>query len=169
MLSIYVITTSLNWKINIRQQDFKIIQACGNINYLYKNIENSLIRKLSIKQIQKRNTYMRDNFMNIKNKEKKRMENIVLIEDTSTGTLVEHKITKEDKLEKKNEKSRYKSEAFMNFTPKIKPKTFEQIDTINSKITDYFDNNSTKMIEINQSNRKREKKTHTLSKLDLIF
>ena len=169
MLSIYVITTSLNWKINIRQQDFKIIQACGNINYLYKNIENSLIKNLSMKQIQKRKTYMKDNFIDIRNKEKKRMENIVLVEDTSTGTLVEHKITKDDQLEKKNEKSRYKSEAFMNFTPKIKPKTFEQIDSMNSKITDYFDDNSTKMIEINQTNRKREKKTHTLSKLDLIF
>lgn len=50
----------------------------------------------------------------------------------------------------------------MNFTPKIKPKTFEQIDSINSKITDYFDNNSTKMIEINQSNRKREKNSYII-------
>ena len=57
----------------------------------------------------------------------------------------------------------------MNFTPKVKEKAFEQIDAINSKITDYFDDNTTKMIEINKTNKRREKKTHTLSKLDLIF
>ena len=34
---------------------------------------------------------------------------------------------------------------------------------------DYFDGSTIKMIEINRTNKRREKKTHTLSKLDLIF
>lgn len=174
MLSLYVITTSTNWKINIRQHDDHIIQACGNINYLYKNIEDGLTKNLSFKQKQKRQMYLNEYLRSIRIKEKKRMENIVLVEDTATGTIVEQKITKDDKDSVRNEKSRKKCEAFMNFTPKSKGRTLEQDDVRNSKVTDYFEKAPTKVVDMSQtnsknSNRGNKKVGYSLSKIDLIF
>jgi len=116
------------------------------------------------------NEYLRS----IRIKEKKRMENIVLVEDTATGTIVEQKITKDDKDSVRNEKSRKKCEAFMNFTPKSKGRTLEQDDVRNSKVTDYFEKAPTKVVDMSQtnsknSNRGNKKVGYSLSKIDLIF
>jgi ABC-type proline/glycine betaine transport system substrate-binding protein len=117
--------------------------------------------------------YLNEYLRSIRIKEKKRMENIVLVEDTATGTMVEQKITKEDIDSVRNEKSRKKCEAFMNFTPKSKGRTLEQDDVRNSKVTDYFEKAPTKMVDMSQSsknsNRGNKKGGYSLSKIDLIF
>jgi len=167
ILSLHIITTSTNWKINIRQHDDQIIQACCNINYLYKGIEDALTKNISFKNKQMRQHYLNQYLQNFRKKEKKRMKNIVLVEDTSTGTIVEQKILKDDKDSVKNLYIKKKCDAFINFTPKSKSTTIEQSDIANGKVTDYFDNNSTKMIDV--GNNRSNKTKHTLSKIDLIF
>ena len=43
---LYVLTTDINFNINIRQQEKYIIQSNCLINTIYQSIEKSLIRKL---------------------------------------------------------------------------------------------------------------------------
>jgi len=162
LLSLYILTTSINWRVNVRQHDDMIIQACGNINYLYKDIEVSLAKELSYKQLELREMKVNEMLQSIRKKEKKRLEGIVLVQDTSTGTVVEHKIKKVDQEQIREEKNRKKCEAFQTIVPKITKQSVPQ-----TPISDYFEGSEERII--NLSEKREVPKYSKLSKLDLIF
>jgi hypothetical protein len=104
-------------------------------------------------------------------KEKKRMENIVLIQDTRTGSIIEQKVNmKEIRQKQIEEKSRKKCEAFMNIVPKRKMDSINESELQKKNVHEYFDEFNEKIIEINNIKPMKQKYEETkLSKLDLIF
>lgn len=171
ILALYLLTTSINWKINVRQQDSALIQAVANINYLYKQVEINLTQHLDIEQIKKRFNYTYGLFDTLMKKEKKRMEDIVLIQDTRTGSIIEQKVNmKEIRQKQIEEKSRKKCEAFMNIVPKRKMDSINESELQRKSVQEYFDGFNERTIEISDVKPQRQKYGETkLSKLDLIF
>lgn len=171
ILALYLLTTSIKWKINVRQQDSHIIQATANINYLYKDIEKNLTSKLDIEEIKKRRIYSSSIFSKLMKKEKKRLENVVLIQDVRTGNIIEQKVDfNEIKRKQIEEKSRKKCQAFLDIVPTKKMVTIHENDIKTQGVNDYFDFNTEKTIDL--GNVKTTKQNHEptkLSKLDLIF
>jgi len=171
ILALYLLTTSINWKINVRQQDSALIQAVANINYLYKQVEINLTQHLDIEQIKKRFNYTYGLFDTLMKKEKKRMEDIVLIQDTRTGSIIEQKVNmKEIRQKQIEEKSRKKCEAFMNIVPKRKMDSINESELQRKNVQEYFDGFNERIIEISDVKPQRQKYGETkLSKLDLVF
>ena len=104
-------------------------------------------------------------------KEKKRLENVVLIQDVRTGNIIEQKVDfNEIKRKQIEEKSRKKCQAFLDIVPTKKMVTIHENDIKTQGVNDYFDFNTEKTIDL--GNVKTTKQNHEptkLSKLDLIF
>jgi|688.fasta_scaffold220064_2 hypothetical protein len=154
MFSFYILTTSINWKINIRQHNDQIIQACSNINYLYKNIEDYLHKNDSDKK-KIRQQYIKDIFKKSILEENKRKTNMITLKDNATGKIIEHKITQDDKNIIKYLHNKKKNDAFINFIPKINMNN--QTDVSNNPIINN-DNNILKNVSFN--NYKNDNNNH---------
>jgi hypothetical protein len=137
MYVLYILTTDINFNINIRQNERNIIQTNCLINSIYLTIEKSLIRNYSSEQEKERHNIY---------------EEIIMNENVKLKKKVEKEIQKKHELKKKisNEKNLKRLESFRDFIPykKLEKEKKQQY----KNVSDYFNNETNKKIIKIQNN-----------------
>ena len=139
MYVLYILTTNINFNINIRQNEKAIIQSNCLLNSIYLTIEKSLIRNYTIEQEKQRHeTY----------------DEIIMSENAKLEKKKKKELKKLENLKKKeiNEKNLKKLISFRDFIPynnlNKKPKI------VYKKVSEYFKNeNNKKIIHFNKNKK----------------
>ena len=142
---LYILTNHINFNINIRQNEKKIIQSNCTINTIYLTIETSLLRNYTPEQEKKRQDIYNEIIMNENMKLKKKEEK---------------ELKKKEEFKKKliNEKSLKRLESYRDFIPYKQNNT----TTNTKKVSDYFKISPEKKI-INFTKNKDKNKDKTFN------